>query len=98
MLLQQLLVAAFLTLGSVTALPEANPDNVEIEARGLDNAEIDARGLEGADIEARDIDGDEGLLVARAEQFRRRCRYGYRRRGHKCCTYRHGRRHCYHRY
>ncbi|KJZ70578.1 hypothetical protein HIM_10046 [Hirsutella minnesotensis 3608] len=112
MLFKQFLVAALFTLGSVTAL-EANQDDAAIVARGIDDIKveprdvddiaIEARDVDDIEIEPRDLDGDEeGHLVARGEQsHRRRCRYGYRRYGPRCCSWRgrHGRRrHCYYRW
>lgn len=93
MLLNRFIVAAFFALGSVTALPGSDADNFEVAARDLEGAEVEARGLDDAELEARDLEGDEGHLVARSR--RRRCRHGYKYFGHKCCGWRHGRRHCY---
>ncbi|KJZ69723.1 hypothetical protein HIM_10892 [Hirsutella minnesotensis 3608] len=96
MLFKQFLVAAIFTLGSVAALPEANQDG-GLAARDI---EVEPRDVNNFEIEARDLDGDdESHLVARGEQFHRRhCRHGYRRYGHhRCCSWRHGRRHCYRR-
>ncbi|KAM4058294.1 hypothetical protein HRG_006690 [Hirsutella rhossiliensis] len=94
MLIKQFLLAALFTMGSVTANPVANPDNVEIEARDVGNFDIEARDLGMA---------DEGNLVARdgrhhGHRHGGHRHWGHRHWGHRHGGYRHRHRHHCHRY
>ncbi|PFH56356.1 hypothetical protein XA68_16617 [Ophiocordyceps unilateralis] len=54
MQLKQVLVAALFSMGSVTAIPHSNPDNVEVVARDVNDFNVKARSPDNDGLNARD--------------------------------------------